>query len=87
VVYFVLLSHQNLEHFSLLPMCHMLPPPHSSWLDLSNDIWGCAGTVLTTLLSYYKHVNIFNKLLYQSRFLFLIIINLKLHIWFKRQTF
>jgi hypothetical protein len=35
------LSHQNLVHFSLLSnACHMPRPPHSSWLDLPNDIWG-----------------------------------------------
>jgi hypothetical protein len=35
------LSHQNLVHLSLLShACHMPRPPHSPWLDLSNDIWG-----------------------------------------------
>jgi hypothetical protein len=35
------LSHQNPVHFHLLShACHMSRPPHSSWFDLPNDIWG-----------------------------------------------
>jgi hypothetical protein len=35
------LSHQILVHFSLLShVCHMPHPPHCSWFDLPNDIWG-----------------------------------------------
>jgi hypothetical protein len=34
------LSHQNLVHFSLLSHAYHMPrPPHSSWLELPNDIW------------------------------------------------
>jgi hypothetical protein len=34
------LSHQNPVHVSPLShVCHMPCQPHSSWLDLPNDIW------------------------------------------------
>jgi hypothetical protein len=36
------LPQQNLIHFSLLSSARHMPcPPHSRWLDLPNDIWGC----------------------------------------------